>query len=144
VAQRLARRICSSCETKYYPDDAVLEAAGLADKRSRAFRKGAGCQHCHNSGFQGRVGIYEVMEITAEIQRLIHREASAQQLRDVFRRHGGVTLREAGVTLALEGKTSLEEALRVTHTELDPTSAPSTDQPALSSEHAPLEAKEAA
>jgi len=132
VAQRLARRICPSCETKYYPDEHVLRAAGLEDMRNRAFRKGAGCQQCHNSGFQGRIGIYEVMELTPELQRLVHRRGSAQQLRQSFRKQDGVSLRDEGVTLALEGRTSLEEALRVTHTELDPTSAGKQEQPAAS------------
>jgi type IV pilus assembly protein PilB len=133
VAQRLARRVCRSCQTKYYPDETVLQAAGLADKRNRAFQKGAGCQQCHNSGFQGRIGIYEVMEITPDLQRLVHRESTAQQMRDVFRKQGGSTLREAGVALALEGQTSLEEALRVTHTEIDLMSPPAA-RPAERSE----------
>ena len=129
VAQRLARQVCPRCQTKYYPDEHLLQTAGFDGSRTRAFRKGAGCQECHNSGFQGRIGIYEVMEVTPELQRQIHCRSSAQELRDIFRKHGGVTLREEGIMLALEGKTSLEEALRVTHTDYDPTSEP-TSKPA--------------
>ncbi len=124
VAQRLARSVCSSCATKYYPDDKVLADAGLSDKQGVPFRKGMGCQRCHNSGFAGRTGIYEVMEVTPELRRLVHVGASSQDIRRSMRRHGeqagagtGLTLREEGVLLALEGKTSLEEVLRVTQDE---------------------------
>ncbi|MBL8990466.1 MAG: Flp pilus assembly complex ATPase component TadA, partial [Phycisphaerae bacterium] len=61
VAQRLARTICGACATKYYPTEQVLTDAGLAEHVGRPFRKGAGCLQCHDSGFQGRLGVYEVM-----------------------------------------------------------------------------------
>jgi type II secretory ATPase GspE/PulE/Tfp pilus assembly ATPase PilB-like protein len=80
-----------------------------------AFRKGTGCQRCHDSGFKGRTGVYEVMEATAKIKSLIHQGASADLLQEALSRQGGLTLRQEGVKLALEGKTSLEEALSVTH-----------------------------
>jgi type IV pilus assembly protein PilB len=117
VAQRLARTICPSCETKYYPGETALADAGLEGQTSRSFRRGAGCQQCHDSGFQGRLGIYEVMEVTPEIRRLIHRGAATHEIRDELHRLGGLTLREEGVLLALANKTSLEEVLRVTHTD---------------------------
>ena len=115
VAQRLARTICPGCLTKYYPADNVLADAGLADKPNRIFRKGSGCQECHTSGFKGRLGVYEVMEVTAELRRMIHAAAPSHELREQHRRDGGLTLREEGVQLALAGKTSLEEVLSVTH-----------------------------
>lgn len=117
VAQRLARTICPACETKYYPSEQVLSDAGLPNETGRPFRKGAGCQQCHDSGFQGRLGVYEVMEVTPEIRRLVHRGAATHEIRDEMRRLGGISLREEGVLLALAGKTSLEEVLRVTHCE---------------------------
>jgi type IV pilus assembly protein PilB len=117
VAQRLARSICQGCATKYYPTDRELRDAGLADKTNKAFRKGAGCQQCHDSGFQGRFGIYEVMEVEGELRRMIHKAAPSHELRQEFRRQGGCTLREEGVLRALEGMSSLEEVLRVTHSE---------------------------
>jgi len=115
VAQRLARTVCSNCLTKYYPAENVLRDAGLSDSPSRLFRKGAGCQQCHNSGFRGRIGVYEVMEVSAELRRMVHRASPSHELREQFRREGGLTLREEGVRLALAGKTSLEEVLSVTH-----------------------------
>ena len=65
VAQRLVRTICASCTTKYYPSArGARRTRASADRAGRAFNKGAGCLECHNSGFRGRVGIYEVMEVT--------------------------------------------------------------------------------
>ncbi|MEZ6234690.1 MAG: ATPase, T2SS/T4P/T4SS family [Phycisphaerales bacterium] len=114
VAQRLARTICPSCATRYYPSEQVLDDAGLSDKAGRAFRKGEGCQQCHDSGFQGRMGVYEVMEVTSPVRRAIHRGVAAHELRDVLRREGWRSLREEGVEAALAGKSTLEEILRVT------------------------------
>ena len=117
VAQRLARTVCLNCLTKYYPADNVLMDAGLADRPNQIFRKGTGCQDCHNSGFRGRIGIYETMEVSSELRRMIHGAAPSHELRQQHRREGGMTLREEGVRVAVAGKTSLEEALSVTHCE---------------------------
>ena len=114
VAQRLARTLCKHCVAKYYPPRQVLEDANLLEKEGIPFKKGGGCQHCHDSGFQGRLGVYEVMEVTPEIRRMIHHGAPMHDIREQFRRGGGLTLREEGVLLALSGKTCLEEILRVT------------------------------
>ncbi|MEO1007651.1 MAG: ATPase, T2SS/T4P/T4SS family [Planctomycetota bacterium] len=114
VAQRLARTICPNCSTRYYPDDGVLEEAGLAGEQRTPFRRGLGCVQCHDTGFQGRTGVYEVMEVTPATRRLVHAGASSVELRDAFRRGGGKTLREEAVLVAKNGTTSLEEALRVT------------------------------
>jgi len=119
VAQRLARTLCAQCETKYYPSENVLDEAGLAHERGRAFVKGGGCRSCHDTGHLGRIGIYEVMEITQELRRCVHRASAAHEIRDVFRTNGGSTLRDEAIGLALAGKTSLEEALRVTQAEMD-------------------------
>src|SRR4051794_37656793 len=125
VAQRLARSICSGCATKYYPTEQELADAELSDKVGRAFRKGAGCQQCHDSGFLGRFGVYEVLEVTPALRRMVHAGAPSHELRTVFKKQGGRTLREEGVQTALEGRSSLDEVLRVTHNE----DAESTQRP---------------
>jgi type IV pilus assembly protein PilB len=117
VAQRLARTICPSCATKYYPAEHVLADAGLTEQAGRAFRKGGGCPQCHDSGCKGRIGVYEVMEVTPELRRMIHRSAPTHELRDEAKRTGFLTLREEGILIALAGKASLEEVLSVTHNE---------------------------
>ena len=114
VAQRLARTICPNCATQYYPTEDVLEEACLTHMSGRAFRKGSGCPQCHDTGFKGRLGIYEVMEVSGDLRRMIHQPAATQELREQWRREGGLTLREEGTIAAVEGKTSLEEILRIT------------------------------
>lgn len=115
VAQRLARTICPSCATKYYPAEDVLADAGLSDQVGRPFRKGEGCRVCHDTGFKGRLGVYEVMEVSAALKRLIYAGAATHELRAQLARDGFLTLRQEGVLLAIDGKTSLEEIIRVTH-----------------------------
>src|SRR5690606_5596835 len=126
VAQRLTRTICPACATRYYPEEHVLAAAGLQDKAGRAFKKGTGCKQCHDTGFKGRLGIYEEMEVTPELRRMIHRSAASHEIREVARKQGFLTLREEGVLLALAGVTSLEEVLRVTHDEAEESDRPSS------------------
>ncbi len=119
VAQRLARTICPSCATKYYPTEQVLHDAGLDDHAGHAFRKGAGCRQCHDSGCRGRCGIYEVMEVTPELRRMIHHGAPTHELRAKLQNAGYLSLRQEGVILAVEGKASLEEILRVTQDDME-------------------------
>ena len=114
IAQRLCRMVCTGCRTKYYPAEHVLADAGIEEYAGRAFQKGGGCQRCHNSGFAGRVGIYEVMEVSPVLRRMVHRGAATHELREKVREQGGLSLREEGVAVALQGKSSLEEVLRVT------------------------------
>ncbi|MEX2671001.1 MAG: ATPase, T2SS/T4P/T4SS family [Phycisphaeraceae bacterium] len=117
VAQRLCRTICPHCATKYYPAEHVLHDAGLPERVGKAFRKGAGCDKCHNSGFSGRLGIYEVMEVNTALRRMVHHAAPSHDLRAQAQKEGMLTLREEGVLIATDGRSSLEEVLRVTHCE---------------------------
>ncbi|MEM9066199.1 MAG: ATPase, T2SS/T4P/T4SS family [Planctomycetota bacterium] len=114
VAQRLARTNCRACETRYYPSPEVLADADLEHENGRAFKRGGGCSRCHDSGFQGRLGIYEVMAVGGRLKRMIYEHAPIHELRAAHQSQGSLTLREEGVRLALEGRTSLEEVLRVT------------------------------
>jgi type IV pilus assembly protein PilB len=128
VAQRLVRTVCDGCATKYYPAEQVLKDAGLADKGGMAFTKGAGCERCHNSGYRGRAGIYEIMEVTDDIRRLIHRASPTHELRATLREQRVLTLREEGVHLAMRGRSSLEEVLRATHVDDETEPAPGVRQ----------------
>ena len=124
VAQRLARMVCASCATKYYPSEQELHDAGISEQEGRPFRRGAGCLQCHDSGFQGRIGIYEVMEVTPNLRRLIHHGAPTHELRECIQRNKGLSLRDEGVLLAIDGRTSLDEILRVTQNDDDTSAAP--------------------
>ncbi len=135
VAQRLARTICGTCQTKYFPPENVLREAGLNPEEQRPFRKGVGCADCHNSGFQGRLGIYEVMEVTGQIRKMVHVSAPAHEIRQAFRKTGGRSLEQEAVQAAIDHKTSLEEALRVAHTGAE------LDEPTAWQRAAPIEAQ---
>ena len=117
VAQRLLRKVCPHCTESYYPEDHVLRSAHLDGDKPRKFTRGKGGGLCHGSGYQGRTGIYEVMEMTPGLRRLIQRGISPQQIREKWQEGGGLTLRQEAVRMALDGRTSLEEALAVTHSE---------------------------
>ena len=115
VAQRLARTVCPHCKTKYYPTQDALKDAMIPEMTGRPFARGTGCTKCHNSGMLGRVGFYEVMEVSPALRRFVHRGAASHEIREAWQREGGRTLRQEGVEIALRGDCSLEEVLRVTH-----------------------------
>ncbi|MBK9121193.1 MAG: Flp pilus assembly complex ATPase component TadA [Phycisphaerales bacterium] len=119
VAQRLARTICPHCRTSYYPPETALEDAGWLGDTNRVFFKGEGCKQCHDSGFRGRAGIYEILEVTEELRNVLHRAEDEEQIRSVARRCGWRPLREEGLLLVEEERSTLEEVLRVTHAETE-------------------------
>jgi type IV pilus assembly protein PilB len=117
VAQRLVRTVCPNCLETYHPEPASLRDARLDPAVSRTLNRGAGCPQCHKSGFLGRTGVYEVMEMTPNLRRRVQRGVSSQDLREQWQAGGGLTLRQEGVLVALEGRTSLEEVLAATYSE---------------------------
>ncbi|MGH9815731.1 MAG: type IV-A pilus assembly ATPase PilB [Candidatus Acidiferrales bacterium] len=115
-AQRLVRRICTGCKSEAnVPEQALLDA-GYARDEAKTVRimHGKGCQVCNNSGYKGRVGLYEVMEITDELRELILVGASALELKKKAIEGGMITLRRSGLTKAMAGLTTLEEVARET------------------------------
>jgi type IV pilus assembly protein PilB len=127
VAQRLARTICASCKTSYYPPADLLESVGWAHRTNELFQKGEGCRECNGTGFRGRIGIFEVMLLDAELKRLIHEGTSQTEIRVYLAQTGWRTLREKALDLVEHGESTLEEVLRVTRSEApdvgDPTGA---------------------
>ncbi len=117
VAQRLARTICPNCRTSYFPSPSALAQAGWEKSGPRAFQKGEGCQRCHDSGFRGRLGVYEVIEVDDWLRDLIHHGRDEQEVKRYLRGKGWRPLREEGLHLVQSGLSTLEEVLRVTHTE---------------------------
>ena len=94
VAQRLARTICASCKTSYYPPPNLLKSVGWESRTSELFQKGEGCRECNNTGFRGRIGIYEVMLLDAELKRMIQKDPSETDIRVYLAQTGWRTLRE--------------------------------------------------
>jgi type IV pilus assembly protein PilB len=129
VAQRLARTICTSCKTSYYPPPNLLKQVGWENRTSELFQKGEGCRECNNTGFRGRIGIYEVMLLDAELKRMVQQNPSETDIRVYLAQMGWRTLREKALDLVDRGESTLEEVLRVTRSEAldvsDPTAATS-------------------
>ncbi|HOJ74228.1 MAG TPA: ATPase, T2SS/T4P/T4SS family [Phycisphaerae bacterium] len=122
VAQRLARTICPDCRTTYIPDRQLLQAAGWSDHAPRIFYRGAGCKKCHDSGFKGRMGIYEVLEMDEMLYSLIYHGADEEAIREhLVKSQNFRSLRDEGLMLVEAGKSTLEEVLRVTHLETEET-----------------------
>jgi type IV pilus assembly protein PilB len=115
-AQRLIRRVCKDCKQEHQtPPEALIEVGFSAEetKTLKTF-KGKGCSTCNNTGYKGRIGLYEVMEITDEIRELILIGASALELRKKAIDDGMITLRESGLHKIRAGVTTPEEVVRET------------------------------
>jgi type IV pilus assembly protein PilB len=115
-AQRLVRRICSNCkEALEIPEQALLDAGYSSEEAKKTtVYEGKGCGTCNKNGYKGRVGLYEVMEITDELRELILVGASALELKKKALDLGMITLRRSGLVKAAAGQTTLEEVLRET------------------------------
>jgi len=115
-AQRLIRRICKDCKQEHQtPAEALIEV-GFSPEEAKSMKtyKGKGCSTCNNTGYKGRIGLYEVMEITDEIRELILIGASALELRKKAIDDGMITLRESGLHKIRAGVTTPEEVVRET------------------------------
>ena len=115
-AQRLIRRVCKDCRQEHpTPPEALIEVGFSADEaRTLKTYKGKGCTTCNNTGYKGRIGLYEVMEITDELRELILIGASALELRKKAIDDGMITLRESGLYKIRDGVTTIEEVVRET------------------------------
>jgi type IV pilus assembly protein PilB len=116
LAQRLCRRICTECRTQFEPSDDLLMELQLPIEQARKYKfyYGKGCARCNNSGYKGRVGLYELMDITDDIRDMISSEASVDEIRNFARSQGMTTLREAGLKLIFDGITTIDEVVRET------------------------------
>jgi len=115
-AQRLVRRICKNCSEPHpAPPEALMQAGFNAEDASTVVpNKGKGCDKCNNTGYKGRVGLYEVMEITEELRELILVGASGLELRRKAVEEGMITLRGSGLLKVKQGMTTIEEVVRET------------------------------
>jgi type IV pilus assembly protein PilB len=116
VAQRLARVLCERCKEGFVPEPKELLEAGLPEWRIpevKELLRPVGCSACANTGYRGRMGLYEVMPVTEEIERLTVERASSDHIRAVAIEQGMSTLRDDGLEKAIRGSTSLQEIARV-------------------------------
>jgi type IV pilus assembly protein PilB len=116
VAQRLLRKVCGECKERYQAEEATLVAHGYVGRGAGTITlaKGRGCATCSQTGYKGRVAIYEVMPITREVKDLVLQSAPPVEIAKVARDQGMRTLRESALQKVADGVTTLEEVLRVT------------------------------
>ena len=116
LAQRLIRKICTNCRTAYEPSEAVLAQLGLSPHEigDKNFYYGKGCDACNNTGYKGRKGIYELLDITDPVRELINQRAPTVVLRQKAIEMGMTTLRADGLRSIYDGETTIEEVLKYT------------------------------
>ena len=116
LGQRLVRKICPGCKTPYEPSEAILRQIGLSvhDIGDKNFYYGTGCEQCNNTGYKGRKGIYELLDITEPIRELISQRAPSVVIRQKAIELGMSTLRADGLRSIFEGETTIEEVLKYT------------------------------
>ena len=112
IAQRLVRVICPKCLEKYHPEPHALTRLNL--ELDAVYTKGKGCEYCAKTGFRGRSGIFEALEITPEVRRMILAGEHSGEIRAAAEREGMQTLRSDARIKVLEGTTTVEEVIRVT------------------------------
>jgi type IV pilus assembly protein PilB len=118
LAQRLARKICVKCKEEYTPQRELLLRMGF-DPRMHPdvkFYRGHGCDVCRQTGYKGRVGVYELMRVNEELAEMIVRRAPLSELKEAARANGMHTLQEDGLRKAKDGLTTIEEIMRVVFT----------------------------
>ena len=118
LAQRLVRMVCEGCSSEYAPLPSELTWLALEmgdEAKNRRYVQGRGCSQCNGTGFQGRMGVYEMMEMTAPLSEAVSHEDPKHFIKLARQSMGGWTLRRHAVTLAVKGKTTVAEAMRVSN-----------------------------
>jgi type IV pilus assembly protein PilB len=113
IAQRLVRRLCPHCKRKKLAEPNELSFMGLPANSEVPLFEPVGCQRCNQTGFTGRIGVYEILEVTPEIKYMISRKANANEIKRAAVENGMSTLRASAIRLAVEGVTSFRETLNV-------------------------------
>ncbi|MGK3993365.1 GspE/PulE family protein [Sorangium sp. So ce1024] len=115
VAQRLVRKLCAECaETYELESDITGEEDRVLIEKGTELKRSVGCQTCHLTGYRGRIGLFEMLELDDDLRELVKARAGKRAYREAARKVGLVPLREAGLAKVKEGVTSLDEVLRVT------------------------------
>jgi len=116
VAQRLVRVLCESCREPYTPDAEVCEFLQVNAKEPPTIYHANGCKHCNYTGYRGRIGIYEVVEVDESLRHLVHKQAGEMELENQARTQAP-SIHLDGIQKVLQSKTTVEEVVRVTHRE---------------------------
>ena len=114
IAQRLVRRLCPNCKKEHYATEEEKKVMNIDANGDILIYEAAGCEKCDNTGYTGRIGIYEILTVTQNIKKLISRRATADEVARAAQTEGMHTLRQSATKLVLEGTTSYKEMLRTT------------------------------
>jgi len=114
MSQRLVRTICPECKTSYFPPKNVLRELGLDENKQIRFSRGKGCTACYDSGFKGRFGVYEILEMDEGLQGLIVQNPTVDTIQNYLKTTHHQTLREYGYKKVVDGMTTIDEVQRVT------------------------------
>ncbi|MFN5184154.1 MAG: GspE/PulE family protein [Planctomycetota bacterium] len=116
LAQRLVRRICTKCREEVEPPLEVLYELGMekADIKDQKFYRGKGCDNCNNTGYKGRIGLFELMVMNDDLREMILRNVTTDELRNKAVEYGMITLRDYGKQFVFQGHTTAEEVVRET------------------------------
>jgi type IV pilus assembly protein PilB len=116
LAQRLVRKVCTQCREEYTPPREIIDDLELTTDqiRGKRFYRGAGCELCNNTGYKGRVGLFELMIMNNDMRDKIMANAQADELRTLAQKQGMVPLRQAGIKCCFEGITTPDEVVRET------------------------------
>jgi type IV pilus assembly protein PilB len=116
LAQRLVRKVCMQCREEYTPPREIFDDLELTSEqvRGKRFYRGAGCEVCNNTGYKGRVGLFELMIMSNDLRDKIMANAQADELRTLAIKQGMVSLRQAGIKCCFDGITTPDEVVRET------------------------------
>jgi type IV pilus assembly protein PilB len=116
VAQRLVRKICTKCRAEFEPTEDMLWELDLTPEevRGRTFYFGRGCDGCNNTGYRGRMGLFEIMHMDDQLRDLILHESSTNVIREEAHKRGMRSLRDAGLMAIYDGATTIEEVVKAT------------------------------
>lgn len=116
LAQRLVRKICTFCRTEYTPTEDIAMQLGMSldEAKTKKFFYGRGCERCNNTGYKGRMGIFELLIMNEELRSMVTAEVSLDEFRATARKYGMRTLREAGLLAIHTGQSTVEEIVRET------------------------------
>ena len=116
LAQRLVRRVCTKCREEAEVSSSMLFDLGMKEEdiQGKTFYKGTGCENCNNTGYKGRIALFELMVLNDTLREMVMSNASTDELRDEATKFGMIPLREFGIAVAADGITTLDEVIRET------------------------------
>jgi type IV pilus assembly protein PilB len=113
IAQRLVRRLCPECKEPYEPSPEEKKLLDIPQIEPATIYRPCGCGQCNNTGYKGRIGVYEIMTITPALRRVITQHGNTEQIRDAAMEEGMHTLRMSASRMVLDGVTSFSEMMKV-------------------------------